>query len=137
MSKRTCDTVDTLDTIETLESTPSTPNKKIKKYFSASNLAELHPKIVQCWDYGKNAVGPDQVSMGTNNKFWFTCEKCSHNFMPWIDQGPINENWVTKARMTLNTTSCLIWRYIHVILPLFIKDFDYIKLKFINSIKLY
>ena len=80
MSKRTWDTVDTLDTIETLESTPSTPNKKIKKYFSASNLAELHPKIVQCWDYGKNAVGPDQVSMGTNNKFWFTCEKCSHNF---------------------------------------------------------
>ena len=38
-----------------------------------------HPKS-DCWNYSKNIVLPENVYLKSNQKCWFICDKCEHDF---------------------------------------------------------
>ena len=40
---------------------------------------------VKCWDSEKNKLKPKDVSLCSNKKFWFNCDKCSHSFNIRLD----------------------------------------------------
>ena len=51
-----------------------------KKMFSDYNgLTTLKKKKVDCWSH-RNNLNPREVCRGSHNKFWFHCDKCSHDF---------------------------------------------------------
>ena len=33
-----------------------------------------------CWDYDKNKKSPNEITKGTNKKYWFKCDNCPHSF---------------------------------------------------------
>jgi len=46
-----------------------------------NSLEGVYPKVAKKWDYIKNyPLTPDQVSKGSNEKFWFICDKKKHSF---------------------------------------------------------
>ena len=47
----------------------------IKHFFDYENKKKLG-----CWDYEKNKLKPKDVSLCSNTKFWFNCDKCPHRF---------------------------------------------------------
>lgn len=46
-----------------------------------NSLEGVYPKAAKKWDYIKNyPLTPDQVSKGSQEKFWFICDKKKHSF---------------------------------------------------------
>ena len=48
-------------------------------FASYDGLTSLGQKKVDCWSY-VNDKKPHEVSISNGNKFWFTCDKCPHDF---------------------------------------------------------
>ena len=51
---------------------PYCSNHKILKGYN--DLETLEPQIAKEWDYSKNKLRPDQVSVGSSRKVWWKCE---------------------------------------------------------------
>ena len=45
-----------------------------------NDLATQFPEIAKEWNYEKNILKPDEVSGGTNKKYWWKCSKCGHEW---------------------------------------------------------
>ena len=62
---------------------PNTEYRFLTKYpkifTSYSGMTTLGKKKVDCWS-DKNKSKPRDVSIGTNKKGWFKCDKCPHEF---------------------------------------------------------
>lgn len=44
------------------------------------SLAENAPELIEEWDYGKNELGPEQYTPGSDKKIWWKCGKCGHGW---------------------------------------------------------
>ena len=56
-----------------------------KKFSDYDGLTSLGKKKVDCWS-AVNDKNPYDVAMGCNKKFWFTCDKCPHEFEKSLDK---------------------------------------------------
>lgn len=57
---------------------PICAGKKILSGFN--DLKTLNPKLALEWDYERNKEVPDNISLGSNKKFWWICQKSkNHN----------------------------------------------------------
>ena len=57
--------------------------RKIQKYLTefVGSLGEARPDLVEEWDYDKNApLTPFNVKLSTNEKVWWKCKKCGHEW---------------------------------------------------------
>lgn len=45
-----------------------------------NDLATQFPDIAEEWNYEKNTLRPNEVSGGTNKKYWWRCKKCGHEW---------------------------------------------------------
>lgn len=45
-----------------------------------NDLATQFPEVALEWNYERNALGPSEVSGGTNKKYWWRCKKCGHEW---------------------------------------------------------
>jgi DNA-directed RNA polymerase subunit RPC12/RpoP len=45
-----------------------------------NNSFACHPTS-ELWDYNKNKVKPRDIFLGSDIKYWFLCDKCSHSFL--------------------------------------------------------
>lgn len=45
-----------------------------------NDLATQYPEVAAEWDYDKNLLRPNQVSGGTNKKYWWKCKSCGHEW---------------------------------------------------------
>lgn len=50
-----------------------------KKVGESNNLKKLRPDLAKEWDYNKNKITPDKVTLGTSKKVWWLCKK-GHSF---------------------------------------------------------
>lgn len=58
-----------------------------------NSLEYVYPKTAKKWDYEKNfPLSPDQISKGTNEKYWFKCDE-SHSFDAPISAITKNDNY--------------------------------------------
>ena len=39
-----------------------------------------HPQLLKDWDYEKNIITPDQITIGSDRKVWWKCHNCGHNW---------------------------------------------------------
>lgn len=52
-------------------------NQKVQKWYN--DLASTYPELLKEWDYERNwNISPDTVNVGSNNKYWWKCEKWHH-----------------------------------------------------------
>ena len=63
-----------------------------KKFSDYDGLTSLGKKKVDCWS-AVNDKNPYDVAMGCNKKFWFTCDKCPHEFETSIDKITRSRRW--------------------------------------------
>ena len=61
-------------------------NKKDCNFCFNNSFASFDIKKVECWNYklNKNKI-PRNIFKGTSKKYWFTCDKCKHNFKSNIE----------------------------------------------------
>ena len=54
----------------------------ILKYLTSfdNSLDELFPELAKEWSYDKNSFSPCNIHPGSNEKVWWTCEKCGHEW---------------------------------------------------------
>jgi very-short-patch-repair endonuclease len=45
------------------------------------------------WDIEKNKISPRYVALNSHSKFWFTCDKCNHNFKLCLGDMNHGNNW--------------------------------------------
>lgn len=45
-----------------------------------NDLATQFPEVAAEWNYERNALRPEQVSGGTNKKYWWKCKSCGHEW---------------------------------------------------------
>ena len=70
---------------------PFCAGKQIK--VGINDLKTMAPKISEEWDYEKNGVGPETVTMGSTKKYWWKCQK--------------NHSWqATPNSRTCKNTGC-------------------------------
>ena len=50
------------------------------------NLKFIYPFLAGEWDYSKNEISPEFVTCGTNNKYWWICSVCNHNWKTSVDE---------------------------------------------------
>ena len=61
-----------------------------KKLLSANNkrtalkktgsISQTHPYLLQEWDYNKNAISPESISIGSSQKVWWKCRFCGYEW---------------------------------------------------------
>jgi len=51
-----------------------------RKVNETNNLQKTNPEIAKSWDYGKNKINPNQITKGSNVKFWWICEICDSSY---------------------------------------------------------
>ena len=55
-----------------------------KSFASYDGLTETGIKKVDCWDYDKNDINPEELMKFTVIKCFFICDVCNHNFKSMI-----------------------------------------------------
>ena len=45
-----------------------------------NDLQTQYPEVAKEWNYERNELRPDQVSGGTNKKYWWKCKKCGYEW---------------------------------------------------------
>lgn len=67
-----------------------------KLVVGCNDLATTHPRIASRWDYTRNTKRPDEVKLGTNAKFFFTCDRDpDHHPRMWVPSLRLNEEACT------------------------------------------
>ena len=56
-----------------------------KKFSDYDGITDLGKNKVDCWST-VNELNPCDVAMSCNKKFWFTCDKCPHEFEKSLDK---------------------------------------------------
>jgi hypothetical protein len=54
--------------------------KKLESFASYDGKTPSGKLKVECWDYDKNGMRPEDVSKCSNKKYWFKCDACNHPF---------------------------------------------------------
>ena len=63
---------------------PYCSGKKVLKGYNS--LLDLNPELAKEWDYKKNTICPDNVSLHSGKKVWWVCPKCNHEWEATIDK---------------------------------------------------
>ena len=45
-----------------------------------NDFATLYPQVLECWDYEKNELKPDEIKPSSHNIFWFKCPECGTSY---------------------------------------------------------
>ena len=62
-----------------------------------NSLMSKYPEIAQEWDYTKNKISPDNVSIGSEKKVWWICSNCKNEWEATIS---------TRTRMNAGCPKC-------------------------------
>mgnify|MGYP001163737053 CR=1 FL=1 len=63
-----------------------------KSFASFEYLTILGKKKVECWS-DRNKLKPHEVCKSSNKKFWFNCDKCSHEFESSLSHITCRNQW--------------------------------------------
>ena len=44
------------------------------------SIAQTHPHLLEEWDYRKNIIKPEEISIGSDRKVWWTCRLCGYEW---------------------------------------------------------
>ena len=100
---------------------PICKGKKILVGFN--DLASQKPELLKDWDYSKNSIKPDEITIGSGKIVWWKCHICGHEWKTSISHRTNNRGCpccsghvVSKGRNDLAT-----------IFPFIAEDWDYEK----------
>lgn len=58
--------------------------RKLTTLKNRGNLAEKAPHLLDEWDYEKNEISPENISVTSVEKVWWKCKKCGYNWQTTI-----------------------------------------------------
>ena len=61
---------------------PLCSNKIVIK--GKNDLATLYPDLLKDWNFEKNLINPDDLTIGANKKIWWKCHKCGHEWETYL-----------------------------------------------------
>ena len=44
------------------------------------SIVQTHPHLLEEWDYTKNTIRPEDISIGSSRKVWWKCRKCGYEW---------------------------------------------------------
>lgn len=99
--------------------------KRVKSYLETrlkpgiNDFVSQCPELINEWDYEKNQISPEKITIGTNNKVWWLCHTCGNSWKASIHNRVTNKSGcpVCSRHKSTSFPEQAIYYYISKVFP--------------------